>query len=110
MKKYIVLLISIFSILLFSGCRDDYHASEEFQTARYDIEEVSKISVKDICLKQNNSYFGPNVYILDSEEKAVELCTEEYFKGNNKTKINGRKFDIFNFGNFDFRKKAELLN
>ena len=73
MKKYIVLLISIFSILLFSGCRDDYHASEEFQTARYDIEEVSKISVKDICLKQNNSYFGPNVYIFDSEEKYVSV-------------------------------------
>ena len=50
------------------------------------------------------------IIVLDSEEKAVELCTEEYFKGNNKTKINGRKFDIFNFGNFDFRKKAELLN
>ena len=39
------------------------------------------------------------IIVLDSEEKAVELCTEEYFKGNNKTKINGRKFDIFNFGN-----------
>lgn len=40
------------------------------------------------------------IIVLDSEEKAVELCTEEYFKGNNKIKINGRKFDIFNFGNF----------
>ena len=50
------------------------------------------------------------IIVLDSEEKAVELCTEEYFKGNNKIKINGKKFDIFNFGNFDFRKKAELLN
>ena len=40
------------------------------------------------------------IIVLDSEEKAVELCKEEYFKGNNKTKINGRKFDIFNFGNF----------
>lgn len=50
------------------------------------------------------------IIVLDSEEKAVELCTEEYFKGNNKTKINGRKFDIFNFGSFDFRKKAQALN
>ena len=43
------------------------------------------------------------IIVLDSEEKAVELGTEEYFKGNNKTKINGRKFDIFNFG--DFKEK-----
>lgn len=50
-----------------------------------------------------------NIIILE-EEKAIEFCTTEYFKGNDNLKINGRKFDVFNFGNFDFRKKAELLS
>lgn len=43
-----------------------------------------------------------NIIVLE-EEKAVEFCTQEYFKGNDKLKINGRKFDIFNFG--DFKEK-----
>lgn len=50
------------------------------------------------------------IIVLDNEEQAVELCTQEYFKGNDKTEINGREFDIFNFGNFDFRKKAQALS
>lgn len=48
--------------------------------------------------------------IVVEEEKAIEFATQEYFKGNDNIKINGRKFDIFNFGNFDFRKKAQALN
>lgn len=61
---------------------------------------------KNIEVKLNKN----TIIVLDSEEKAVELCTQEYFKGNDKTEINGRKFDIFNFGNFDFRKKSMLMN
>lgn len=41
-----------------------------------------------------------NSIIILEEEKAVEFCTQEYFKGNDKLKINGKKFDIFSFGNF----------
>lgn len=50
-----------------------------------------------------------NIIIVDKEDKAVELATEEYFKGNQNVKINGMKFDIFNFGNFDYRQKAQAL-
>lgn len=46
-----------------------------------------------------------NSIIILEEEKAVEFCTQEYFKGNDNLKINGRRFDIFNFGNF----KEKLL-
>lgn len=38
--------------------------------------------------------------IILEEEKAVEFCTQEYFKGNTNLKINGKEFDIFNFGNY----------
>ena len=61
---------------------------------------------KNIEVKLNKN----TIIVLDNEEQAVELCTQEYFKGNDKTEINGRKFDIFNFGNFDFRKKSMLMN
>lgn len=50
-----------------------------------------------------------NIIVIENE-KAVELATQEYFKGNEDIEINGKKFDIFNFGNFDFRKKAQALN
>lgn len=50
-----------------------------------------------------------NIIVVDREDKAIELATEEYFKGNQNVKINGMKFDIFNFGNFDYRRKAQAL-
>lgn len=49
-----------------------------------------------------------NIIVME-EGKALEFCTEEYFKGNENLRINGKKFDIFDFGNFDFRKKAKML-
>lgn len=50
-----------------------------------------------------------NIIVVDREDKAIELATEEYFKGNQNVKINGMKFDIFNFGNFDYEQKAQAL-
>lgn len=47
--------------------------------------------------------------IVVEEEKAIEFATQEYFKGNDNIKINGKKFDIFNFGNFNFKEKAQAL-
>lgn len=50
-----------------------------------------------------------NDIIVLEEGKAIDFCTNEYFKGN-KTRINGKIFDIFNFGNFDFKQKASQMN
>lgn len=47
--------------------------------------------------------------IVVEEDKAIELATQEYFKGNEDIRINGQKFDIFNFGNFDYKEKAQAL-
>ena len=49
-----------------------------------------------------------NIIVIE-ESKAIEFCTNEYFKGN-KTKINGKIFDIMQFGNFDFIAKRSLQN
>lgn len=40
-----------------------------------------------------------NKFLVIEEEKAIELAIQEYYKGN-QVKINNRKFDIFNFGNY----------
>ena len=51
-----------------------------------------------------------NKFLAMEESKAIEFAVQEYFGNNRIVKINNKPFDIFNFGNFDFRKKAELLN
>lgn len=40
-----------------------------------------------------------NKFLIIEEDKAIELAIQEYYKGN-QVKINNRKFDIFNFGNY----------
>lgn len=40
-----------------------------------------------------------NKFLIIEEDKAIELAIQEYYKGN-QAKINNRKFDIFNFGNY----------
>ncbi len=40
-----------------------------------------------------------NKFLVIEEDKAIELAIQEYYKGN-QVKINNRKFDVFNFGNY----------
>lgn len=40
-----------------------------------------------------------NKFLIIEEDKAIELAIQEYYKGN-QVKINNKKFDIFNFGNY----------
>ena len=45
-------------------------------------------------------------FINTDINNAIEIATTEYFKGNT-TKINGKIFDVFNFGNYE--PKAETI-
>lgn len=48
-----------------------------------------------------------NEFLIMESEKAIELAITEYYKGN-QVNINNKKFDIFNFGDFDYRSKLQL--
>lgn len=45
-----------------------------------------------------------NKFVNMKYSKAIELATSEYFKGN-AVNINGKQFDIMNYGNY----KQKLL-
>ena len=53
--------------------------------------------------KENNNLveveIEKNKFLIIEEDRAIELAIQEYYKGN-QVKINNRKFDIFNFGNY----------
>ena len=49
-----------------------------------------------------------NKIINIEEEKAVEIAIKEYFENNKQVKINNKLFDIFNFGNFNYKEKLQM--
>lgn len=48
-----------------------------------------------------------NNFLLMESDKAIELAIIEYYKGH-QININNKKFDVFDFGNFDYTSKLQL--
>lgn len=74
-KKIMLLLVALRLATLLTGCgvRNDVEVSETFETKDYTFENFDEITIKDIHLKQNNNYFGANVYFCESDTKKISV-------------------------------------
>lgn len=102
MKKIVFFMTCFIFIITMIGCRSDQEVSEDFSEKVYNIVDVNELEIKDIHLRQQGNFFGPNVYIIDKEanednkvviKASVDLLEEiSVNKIGNELIISGNKY------------------
>lgn len=104
MKKLLsVFLIAV--ILLLTSCRlfdKEITDDSDVVIKEYEISNINSLLIKDIQIKQGGNYFGPSIYLQNSDRSYVEVKTNELINEkikvecvNNELQIYGKRLETY---------------
>ena len=104
MRKLLGVTLIAVSLLLTSCRLFDKEITDDSAviTKEYEVSNINCLQIKDIQIKQGGTYFGPSIYLKESNRSYVEVKTNELINKkikvecvNNELKIYGKRLETY---------------